>query len=220
MEQNKLNDIKVASLEGNVGMVAALGKEHRADLVIIGYADASLEKSADLPQGLVHFYIGSMAIKVVRTDDAQIIHSKSFPLGASETGRRYDDKITANSGSKVEAQNRTLVAVSKYAAPKIIIGIMKAWNEDITLGSEVTVTIQGVTFRDVRSILKKLKAIRFVTEVNQDSFSNRIVKFRVKTRYDSFKLAEKLIDEEICGDYQITDVQKNSIGIDLTLKDE
>lgn len=213
MQENKLNDIKGASLEGNLAKVAALGKEYRANIVIIGYADATHRQSSEPYPGvgMVHYYRGSMVVKVVRTDDAQIIYSKNFPA---------ERKTDVGDQSKLEAANKALVKVGKMATPEILAGIMKAWNQDITLGSEVTVTIQGVNFASVRKIMKKLKKIRFVTEVNRDHFSNNIVKFRVKTRYDSFKLADKLIDEEICKDFQVTDVKKNAIDVDLTLTEE
>ena len=213
MEENKLNDIKAASLEGNLSKVAALGKEYRANLVVIGYADSSLRERTEPYKGAGYwyFYRGSMVVKVVRTDDAQIIFSMNIPA---------ERKTDGTDKSQGEAANKALVNIGKVAAPKILAGIMKAWNEDITLGSEVTVTIQGVNFALVRKIMKKLKGIRFVTDVSRDHFSNNIVKFRVKTRYDSFKLADKLIDEEICQDYQVTDVKKNAIDVDLTLTED
>ncbi len=210
MKENKLNDIKAASLQGNLSKVAALGKEYRANLVIIGYADATLRDKREHYKGagVWHFYSGSVVVKVIRTDDAQIIWSKSIESDPAKT--------QGTDPSKLAAANKALVNAAKYAVPKIFAGIMKAWNEDIMVGSEVTVTIQGVNYGSQRKILKKLKAIRFVTEVTRDLFSGNVVKFRVKTRYDSFKLADKLIDEGVCKDYQVTDVQKNSIDIDLT----
>jgi hypothetical protein len=152
-----------------------------------------------------------MVVKVVRTDDAQIIFSANIPS---------DRKTEGTDQSQLEAANKALVNVGKVGATEILAGIMRAWNEDITLGSDVTVTIQGVTYGDVRKIMKKLKEIRFVEDVTRDHFSDNIVKFRVKTRYDSYKLTDKLIDEGICEDYQITDVKKNAIDIDLTIKED
>lgn len=212
MEENKLNDIKSASLEGNLAKVAALGKEYRANLVVIGFADSTMRlKSNPYGAGTWYHYRGSMVVKVVRTDDAQIIFSKT--IGADRNTEGTDQ-------SKLEAANKALVKVGTVGGQEILAGIMKAWNEDITLGSEITLTIQGVTYGSQRKIMKQLKDLRFVTDVSRDLFSGNVVKFRVKTRYDSFKLADKMIDDEICKDYQITDVQKNAIEIDLTKTEE
>jgi hypothetical protein len=213
MEENKLNDIKAASLEGNLAKVAALGKEYRANLVVIGYADATFSERSEPYKGagVWYFYSGSMVYKVIRTDDAQIIHSDQI---SSERKTRGTDK------SKLEAANKALVNTAKVGASKILTGLMKAWNKDITIGSEITLTIQGVTFGKIRRIQKALEKIRFVSEVTRDSFSSGVVKFRVKTRYDCFRLADMLVEKDICKDYQIMGASKNTIDVDLNQKED
>jgi len=213
MEQKKLKEIRAASLDGNLAKVSAIGKEYGVNLVVTGTADSSLRQRTEPYKGagVWYYYRGSMSVKVIRTDDAQIIFSANIPS---------DRKTEGTDQSKLEAANKALIGVGKVGASEILSGMMRAWNEDITVGSDVTVTIQGVNYGSARKIMKKLKVIRFVTEVTRDQFSGNIVKFRVKTRYDSYKLADKIIDEGICKDFQITDVQKNGIDVDLTITED
>jgi hypothetical protein len=213
MEANKLADMKAASLEGNLAKVAALGKEQRAHLVIIGYVDSTFQESVEPYKGVGvwHSYRASLVIKAVRTEDGRVVWSKTFS---------GDRKTDGKDKSKKEAAYKALTNAVKAAAPKVLQGLMKAWNEDILQGMDVTITVQGITYRKIRSIMKKLQQIRFVTNVTRDHFSNNIAKLRVKSRYDGFKLADELVERKICGDWQITDAQTNTLGIDLTLREE
>lgn len=213
MEANKLSDMKAASLEGNLAKVAALGKAQGAHLAIIGYVDSTFQESVEPYKGVGvwHSYRASLVIKAVRTEDARVVWSKTFS---------GDRKTDGKDKSKKEAAYKALTNSIKAAAPQVLQGLMKAWNEDILQGMDITLTIQGVTYKQIRSMMKKLQQIRFVSNVTRDNFSNNIAKLRVKSRYDGFKLADELVERKVCGDWQITDAQTNTVGIDLSLKEE
>jgi hypothetical protein len=213
MEANKLSDMKAASLEGNLAKVAALGKEQGAQLAIIGYVDSTFQESVEPYKGVGvwHSYRASLVIKAVQTENASVIWSKTFA---------GDRKTDGKDKSKQEAAYKALTSAVSAAAPEVLQGLMKAWNEDILQGMDVTVTIQGVSYRELSTMMKKLQGIRFVTNVTRDHFSNNIAKLRVKSRYDGFKLADELVERKICGDWQITDAQTNTVGLDLSLKEE
>lgn len=207
IEKNKLNETKAASVEGNLAKVAALGKEHRAHLIVIGCAETSLLKaSSPYGAGTWYYHSGSMAVRVVNTDNASVVFTMALPAGKD---------TVASDRSNAEAANKTLSKVAKAAGPKILTGIMKAWNKDIIIGSEITVTIQGLSYGALRKLVKKIEEFRFVSEIIRDDFSNRIAKLRVKTRLSSHKLTDEMIDSEVCKEFQIIGVQKDSVEIDL-----
>jgi hypothetical protein len=212
IEQNKLNDIKVASLEGNLAKVAALGKECRAHLVVIGYVEAAFEKTTSpYGAGTWYYYKGSMVAKVISTEDGKVVFPFSFPSGKN---------TKANDQSKVEAANKVLSKVAKAGAPKILTGIMKAWNKDIIVGYEITMTVQNISYGALRRMIKKIEKIRFVSEVVRDHYSNKIAKLRVKTRLDGSELADELLDREICNEFQVTGATKSTIEVDMSKKED
>ena len=159
---------------------AALGAKFGAEIVITGNASADfMEKSK--PYGVtVYAYSGNVNIRAIKTDTAEII--------ATDV-----EEGVARAGGRVLTANKVLEDCAKKAADKLMSKILSRWREEVYNYTDVELIISKVDDKLREDILKKLKTVEGIKEINEKSYGNGVMELEIKIE----GAASKVIDRKI-----------------------
>lgn len=162
---------------------AALGARLGAEVVITGSASAEfMEKSK--PYGVSVFaYSANANIKAIKTDTAEVI-----ALASAESVKR--------AGGRNLTANEALTDCGQKLSEKLISDIVEKWRAEVYNYVDILLFISQIDSDTRLSVLKDLKAIRGITEVNEKSYSNNLLEVDVKVEGAAAKVIDKKIMEQ------------------------
>jgi len=163
---------------------AALGSRIGAEVVITGSASADfMEKSK--PYGVSVFaYSAKANAKAIKTDTAEVIAIASA------------DSIKRAGGRNITA-NEALSDCGQKLAKQLIHDIVEKWRSEVYNYVDIQVFFSQVDSEKRIAILKDLKAIRGVNEVNEKSFTNSLLELDIKVEGAAVKVIDKKIQEKM-----------------------
>ncbi len=196
IERNKLR----ALAEGHELEAAKLGYQYGAEVVITGQVNVSRAESV-----MGQLYAAKSNVTLRAIDAA--------------TGKVYAVVNVEGKGIDAVPSGAISKAVEngmKSAARELFWKIVKEWNSSQLNGSQFEVTVRGVSYSDLRKLIRKIKSIKGVREVIKRSFDRPVAVLDVTFMGDSDRLAE-LLDGLRCGrkKAEVNEVTAGSIEIIL-----
>ncbi|MCK5706126.1 MAG: hypothetical protein KAI43_00630 [Candidatus Aureabacteria bacterium] len=163
---------------------AALGARLGAEVVITGTANAEfMEKSK--PYGVSVFAYSAQAnVKAVKTDTAEVMSVVSA------------DSVKRAGGRKISA-NEALTECGKRVSDKLIKEIIEKWRSEIYNDMEIALFISNAGSDERTVILKELKGIRGIKEVNEKSYTNNLIEIDLTIEGAAAKVIDKKIMEKL-----------------------
>ena len=197
IERSKLR----ALAEGHELEAAKLGYQYGAEVVITGQVIVSKAESV---MGQLYAAKASVTLRAIE----------------ASTGRIYAVANVEGKGIDAVASGAVSKAVRngvKKAASEIFWKIVKEWNSSQLNGIQLEVTVRGVSYSDLRKLIRKLKKVKGVREVIKRSYDNPVAHLSVTFLGDSDRLAE-LLDGMKCAGKKIQVNEVTSGSIEIILK--
>jgi hypothetical protein len=171
------------ALRGDEKAAAAIGKQHGAEVIIIGEA---FSETAEPAHGL-SICRARIEARAIETDTARILAANAKDAGGS-------DMVESVAGKKA------LRRASGLLADYIIEQILTKWGEKATTSGEVRLVISEVKFDQLVQFEKALKTqISRVEAVHRRSFEAGVATIDVQAKIDAQQLAEKLATKTFEG---------------------
>ncbi|MCD4699841.1 MAG: hypothetical protein K8R91_04630 [Phycisphaerae bacterium] len=189
-------DLTAAVAEDNPAKLQAIAKRFGAQIFISGVANCNAGPRKNVGGVKLFPYQAEANIRVFRSDTAQLM--SSIP------GRptRGVDRVWRSAASKA------LDAQAKQISPRVVADILGFWQDALSGRGEVQLHVDGVTFKQVVELKKKLKKIKQVKDVTVN-FHNQVAECSLQSDVNAQQLAEKLVDA--IPELDIQDVSQNVI---------
>jgi len=164
--------------EGDERAAAKIALRAGAEAIVVGSAAIG---DVEKVKGVLYASKATVSMRALRSDNASLYavstKSKSAADGVSDAAQR-------------KALEKTSRAVSKDIFWKIV----KKWNSEKLMGSDIEMLLSGVSFSKLSKVKKGFKGIKGVTDVIQRSFDSPAAVISVTYKGDAMRLAE-IIDE-------------------------
>ncbi len=202
-------DLQLAAESGDLKKAAAAGAGFKADVVVLGTAEARQGDSVVVGGIEVKRWNVTLTVRAVQTDSAALLVSKTY---------RPKKAMTTTSGSGKDA----LTKVAQDAAPDVLTDIAKAWRERATVGKTIQLTIEPCTRRQFKAVQDKLIESKGITG-GEDGFrlrelANKIASVEVNWKYDLEQLADRFEELSVTdGDqtltFEVTELSANRFTV-------
>jgi hypothetical protein len=201
-------DVLLAAMKDDAAELASLGARFDADVVVSGRAKAKFAKELSISGQKIYQYSGSLTIRVVQTDSARVLASKSFgPIKVSSVQRHGgEDKVLAKLGDD-------------YAA-EALAAIIEAWRKRANVSRTVTLSLSGMDFGLWNTFKKEAEQLRGIQALRLREISESTGHIDVEYRYSNESLAERLTELKTVT-VKITELTANRLkGTILAAEDE
>ncbi len=203
----RTRDLELATRNGDMKKAAAAGAGFKADVVVVGSAEAKQGAPVDIGGHLVHRWVVTLAARVIQTDSGAVILSRTY----------MPEKPYA---STVGTGQAALAKLAAEIAPKLLLDIGEAWRQRATEGKIIQLTLDNCTrgaFKVIQAEMVKQKGVTG----GEDGFKlrelvNEVATVDVDWKYDLNQLADRLEELKVSIEgvplkIQITEQSANRI---------
>jgi len=192
-----------AAAENDVTKVQRIAKNFKAQVYIVGHANANFAEIADLYGVSAVFYNCDAMAKCYYTDSARLLASESIPV----TRRGARGRTTRSP----QAGKAALSAAGEALIEKLYVTVMQNWARSSTGQNEIVLEVSQVKFGAANNIKKRLAEMTGMIGSVQMEFSKNTASYRIKARCSGEELAPKLAEGEFEKLFDINDVTMNRI---------
>ncbi|RPI61497.1 MAG: hypothetical protein EHM48_05550 [Planctomycetaceae bacterium] len=173
-------DLMLAVTSDDVAAVAAVGARFKADVVIIGKANAKLGKKITVGDTEMYQYTVSINLRAVQTDSARILMSKNFTETVTELQRNAEDKALSKVAEKV--------------SPKALEALVEAWAKRSSTGGARTVElyVSGMDYDTYKAFKAAADKIRGVQAVRMREITESVATIDIEYELTNENLADRL----------------------------
>ncbi len=202
LEDIRRRESEHAAAEGNVKRLRAIAREADAHILVTGTANADragLEQVYGVP---IAFYNCDAQVKVYYTDTGALLAAKGIPN--TRGGARGRSEYSP------QAAKTALANACEPLVNDLYEQIMTQWVTAISAGSEISLEVEGLRFREAGRLKKLIAAIEGVQEVNFDT-GEGLTRYRIKALLGAQDLAELLSEGAFARMIDVDDVKLNRI---------
>jgi len=174
-------DVMIATVKNDAKAIAALGAQFKADVVIMGHANAKYSQSLTIAETAMHQYVAALNIRVVQCDSAEIIAVKGFST-VSNTLQRGGGEAGA------------LAKLGKDSSPKVLAAIIEAWRKRQVVSRTTQLNIAGMDFAAWKKFKAEVSQMRGIQAVRLREITEDVARVDVEYGYSTEILADKLTE--------------------------
>lgn len=179
----RTRDLTLAAQSGDAKKAAAAGAAFKAEVIVVGEASVEPGESIQLAGQILRRWNGSLVIRVIQTDSAAVLVSKTY---------RPKKTFTAAAGNAKSA----LTYLGRECAADVLSDMAEAWRKRATVGKTIQITLEPCTREQFKAIQAAMIETKGVTG-GEDGFrlrelANRIASVEVNWKYDLNQLADRL----------------------------
>lgn len=171
-------DILLATIDDDVAAAAALGARFKADVVVIGQANAKFGRMIEIGGAHMVQYNCALNIRVVASDSARLLTSKTFTQSFNMTSRNSEDKALAKLGD----------ATSK----DVLASVVEAWRKRANVSKTIELQISGMDRRLWKKFQPEAAKIRGVQNLRLREITSGMATIDVEYKFNIDGLADKL----------------------------
>ncbi|UCD29888.1 MAG: hypothetical protein JSV03_05260 [Planctomycetota bacterium] len=204
-------DLRLAAKSGDAKKAAAAGAAFKADVVLLGEAEAKPGDSIKLGEQTLKRWNVTLVIRAIQTDSAAILVSRTY---------RPKKMYTTASGSGKDALTR----VAKDSAADVLSDVAKAWRRRATVGKMIQLTLEPCTRRQFKAIQIEIIKMKGITG-GKDGFrlrelTNSIASIEINWKYNLNQLADRFEELSVRLDgerlvFEVTEQSANRITVRL-----
>lgn len=174
-------DVMMATIKNDAKAIAALGAQFKADIVIMGRANAKYSQSLTIADTPIHQYIASLNIRVVQCDSAKIIVAENF-------------STLSNTLQRKGGEQAALAKLGEDSSPKVLAAIIKAWNDSQIASRTTQVNIMGMDHATWKDFKAEVREMRGVQAVRLREIAENVVRVDIEYRFSTEILADWLTE--------------------------
>lgn len=195
-------DVLLAAVRDDTEAVAALGARFKADVVVMGRATAKFGKTISIADQRMHQYIATLNLRVVQTDSARILASKSY------------GPITASTLQRGGGEDKALAKLADESAPKILAAVVEAWRKRANIQRTVQLMISGMDYAGWKAFKTEAGKLRGVTALHLREITENLASIDVQYQFTNENLADHLIEMKKTR-LKVTEITANRIKLKI-----
>ena len=175
-------DVLLAALKDDMTELAALGARFNADVVVTGRAAAKFGKTIRVAGQTIHQYTATLNVRVIQTDSARVLASKSF------------GPITVNSLQRGGGEDKALAKLGNECASKLLAAVVESWRKRANVSRTVQISVSGMDFDTWKIFKEEVSKLRGVQALRLREITESVANIDVEYRYTNETLAERLTE--------------------------
>ena len=175
-------DIMLATVKDDTDAVASLGARFSTDVVVVGRASAKFGKTIKIAGQSLYQYVAKMNVRVIQTDSARVLASKSF------------GPVTTNTLQRGGGEDKALAKLADESAPKLLAAVVRAWRRRANVSRTVQLSVSGMDFALWKTFRKEAAALRGVQALRLREITQAVANIDVEYRYKNEGLADRLTE--------------------------
>ncbi|MCD4699840.1 MAG: hypothetical protein K8R91_04625 [Phycisphaerae bacterium] len=175
-------DVLLAALKDDMTELAAMGARFKADVVVTGRASAKYGKAIDVAGQTIYQYTATLNVRVIQTDSARVLASKSF------------GPVTVNSLQRGGGEDKALAKLSEDCAAKLLTAVVESWRKRANVSRTVQISVSGMDFDAWKIFKKEASALQGVQALRLREITEGVANIDVEYRYNNETLAERLTE--------------------------
>jgi hypothetical protein len=193
--------MQLAAVNDDVNKLAAAGAAFKAEVVILGRAEAAPAGSSVIGDVRLYKWRAVLTIRAIQTDSAKILMSRQYELTKSTTGRTGGGTVA-------------LREVAKQNEGKILLEIGKAWRKRATFRRIIQLSIRPMTYAEALIFTEQLKKLDGTTEARLREVAQSSADIEVDWKNKIDDLAARIMEIELDngGKIEITQRQANRLA--------
>ncbi len=145
-DEVRQRDLALAAINDDVNKVASAGAAFKAEVVVLGRAEATPAGSVDISGTRLYKWRGVVTIRAIQTDSAKMLMSRQYEYTKNTTGR---------TGGGVIA----LRELAKKHEAKILLDIGKAWRKRASVRRIIRLNVRPISYADALVFTEDLKKL-------------------------------------------------------------
>ena len=195
-------DVLLAAIKDDNQAVAALGARFKADVVVTGRASVKYGKTIEVAGIKMHQFTATLNIRVIQTDSARVLASKSF------------GPVTASSLQRGGGEDKALAKLGDEFAPKLLAAVVEAWRERANVSRTVQISITGMDYKTWKAFKAEAAKLRGVQALRLRDIVEAVGNIDVEYRYTNENLADNLIEMKTIK-LEVTEITSNRIKLKI-----
>ena len=200
-------DVLLAAIKNNDKEVAALGARFKADVVVTGRATAKYGKRINVGGQALYQYTGTLSIRVVRTDSAGLLVSKTF------------GPVTVNTLHRAGGDDKVLAKLGEEFAPKLLAAVVKAWRKQVHVRRNVQIIVTGMDYKAWKDFRDEVKKVRGVEALRLRDITESTATIDVEFQRKTTDLAD-ILTELKKTQLEVTEITANRVKLKVVTKAE
>ena len=173
-------DVLLAAVKDEPTEVAALAARFNAEVVVTGRATVKYGSAIEVGGQTMHQYVASMTARVIQTDSARILASKTF------------GPITSSSMQRTGGEDKALAKLGQDAAPQILSAVVEAWRQRQTVSRTVTLSIRGMDYAGWKTFNMEASRISGFQNLRLREIVEGMAHVDVESQFDYQAVADRL----------------------------
>jgi len=174
-------DVLIATVKNDTKAIAALGAQYKADVVIMGHANAKYSQSLTIAGTRMHQYVARLNIRVVQCDSAEVIAVKTY-------------STISNTLQRSGGERGALAKLGKDASPKVLAAMVEAWRKRQVVSRTTQLNIKGMDFATWKKFKAEVNTLRGIQALRLREITDDVARVDVEYRYSTVILAERLTE--------------------------
>ena len=193
-------------LEGNIVVAQSLGRQHGAEVLIVGEAFSEKALEGGMMGGLISVRARLQA-KAIRADTGEILASEGSVAPALDVSEQV-------------AGRKALTAAAKKWMDTALPVILDEWTKEVSAGNSIQMIVSGLSLPQLRKFTDLLTAeTRIVKDLQQRSFTANIATFDVDLKGTSQNFSDELTQKKFPSfQVEVTGFSPNRIDIRVAPK--
>ncbi len=213
-DEVKRRDLELAALNGDISKAAAAGAAFKADVVVLGQAEARPGDPVTLGGQTLRRWTLTLTVRVIQADSGAILVSHAY---RPETGAS-----TASGNSR-----NALIRLARESAPDLLTRVGKAWRARATVSRVIQVTLEPCSHAQFRLIQARLAGHKGVVGgkegIRLRELVNEVASVEVDWKYNLEQLADRLSEMRVptdAGELTLTvrEQTANRLGLRLDIR--
>lgn len=195
-------DVLLAAIKDDNQAVAALGARFKADVVVTGRASVKYGKTIEVAGIKMHQFTATLNIRVIQTDSARVLASKSF------------GPVTATSLQRGGGEDKALAKLGDEFAPKLLAAVVEAWRKRANVSRTVQISITGMDYKTWKAFKAEAAKLRGVQALRLRDIVEAVGNIDVEYRYTNENLADNLTAMKTIK-LEVTEITSNRIKLKI-----
>jgi hypothetical protein len=173
-------DVLLAAIKDDASEMAALGARFRADVVVTGKANVKYGKTLEIAGQETHQYVATLTIRVIQTDSARVLATKSFA------------PVTVLTVQRGGGEDKALSKLAKDSAPVLLAAVIEAWKNRANVSRTVQLSVSGMDYEMWKVFEEAAKTIRGVQALRLREITEGLANIDVEYQFTNETLADRL----------------------------
>jgi hypothetical protein len=185
-EDVRRRDLTLAAVNDDVNKVAAAGAAFKAEVVVLGRAEATPGGATDIGGMNLYKWRAVLTIRAIRTDSAEILMSQQYIVTKNTT--------TPTGGGAVALQE-----VVKQNEDRILLAIGEAWRRAQMVNRSIVLTVKPMDYAAALGLSELIKKLDGTAEVRLREVVQSSAEFEIEWKNKIDDLAARLMEMELEG---------------------